>query len=39
LNFKNSYLFEYLSKIHETSFIILLNSRSIQEKIKHNSRP
>jgi hypothetical protein len=34
LNFENSCLFEYLSKIHETSFIILINSRYIQEKYK-----
>jgi hypothetical protein len=33
-NFGNSYLSEYLFKIHETNFIILLNLRSIQEKYK-----
>jgi hypothetical protein len=32
--FQNSYQIQYSSKIHETSFIILLNSRSIQEKYK-----
>jgi hypothetical protein len=30
-NFKNSYQIHFLSSIHETSFIILLNSRSIQK--------
>jgi hypothetical protein len=33
-NFQNSYQIQYSSKIHETSLIILLNSRSIQEKYK-----
>jgi hypothetical protein len=33
-NSRNSYLFEYLSKIHEINYVILLNSRSIQEKYK-----
>jgi hypothetical protein len=37
-NFGNSYLFEYLSNIHETNSVGLLNSVSIHENIKLNSR-
>jgi hypothetical protein len=33
-NFQNSYQIYFLSSIHETSFIILLNLRCIQEKYK-----